>query len=168
MDCIPSHLPARNIKPYLDPSSPKTNNAYRLVETFKVDNQEANDSILARQRLNRPVSPHLSIYKPQITWVPSGLNRVTGCILSGAFYIFGSAYLVAPLLGWHIESASMAAAFAAWPVALKFATKLFFALPFTFHSFNGLRHLTWDFAKQITNAQVARTGWTVVGLSTLR
>ncbi|EEQ33919.1 succinate dehydrogenase cytochrome b560 subunit [Microsporum canis CBS 113480] len=122
-------------------------------------------SILAKQRLNRPVSPHLSIYRPQITWYLSSLNRITGAILSGSLYIFASAYLVSPLLGWHLESASLAAAFAALPIAAKVAMKFTMALPFTFHCYNGVRHLVWDMGKQLTNQQVITTGWTVVGLT---
>ncbi|EZF22984.1 succinate dehydrogenase, cytochrome b556 subunit [Trichophyton rubrum D6] len=123
------------------------------------------NNILAKQRLNRPVSPHLSIYRPQITWYLSSLNRITGAILSGGLYIFASAYLVSPLLGWHLESASLAAAFAALPIAAKVAMKFTMALPFTFHCFNGVRHLVWDLGKQLTNQQVITTGWTVVGLT---
>lgn len=79
--------------------------------------------------------------------------------------MFATAYLVAPLLGWHLESASIAASFGALPLAVKFATKLGIAFPFTFHCFNGVRHLVWDFGKQLSNKQVIQTGWTVVGLS---
>ncbi len=61
----------------------------------------------------------------------------------------------------------MAAAFGAWPLALKVATKLAVALPFTFHSFNGIRHLVWDTGRSISNKAVIRSGWTVVGLSTV-
>jgi len=93
-------------------------------------------------------------------------NRITGAALSGGIYIFGSAYLVAPLFGWHLESATIAAAFGAWPVAAKVATKFAIAIPFTFHSFNGIRHLVWDTGAQFTNKQVIRTGWTVIGIST--
>jgi succinate dehydrogenase (ubiquinone) cytochrome b560 subunit len=92
-------------------------------------------------------------------------NRITGVALSGAFYLYGMAYLVAPTLGWHIESASIAAAFATWPVVAKFSVKLIAALPFTFHSLNGIRHLVWDFTLGLKNKQVNATGWTVVGLS---
>jgi len=94
------------------------------------------------------------------------LNRITGVILSGGLYIFGAAYLVSPLFGWHLESASIAAAFGAWPVAAKVATKFAIAMPFTFHSFNGLRHLAWDMGKAFSNKTVIRTGWTAVGVST--
>ena len=86
-------------------------------------------------------------------------------MLSGGFYIYGTAYLLAPYAGWHLESAAMAASFAAWPAALAFAAKLGIALPFTFHSFNGIRHLVWDTASMITNQKVNASGWAVVGVS---
>ena len=138
--------------------------SYRSAATTPVSNNDA-ESLLAAQRLNRPVSPHLSIYKPQVTWVLSSLNRVTGVTLSGTFYLFGLAYLAAPALGWHLESASIAAAFAAWPIALKLLAKTFLALPFTFHSFQGIRHLIWDAGSMLTNRQVVISGWTTVGVS---
>ncbi|THX89857.1 hypothetical protein D6D05_00940 [Aureobasidium pullulans] len=141
---------------------------YRLASAIgqrTVSDNEASQQILAKQRLNRPVSPHLGIYKPQITWYGSALNRVTGVALSGTFYLFGLSYLIAPAFGWHVESASIAAAFAAWPAALAILAKLVASFPFTYHSFNGLRHLMWDMGKGITNKQVQVTGWSVVGLS---
>lgn len=123
------------------------------------------NEILAAQRRHRPVSPHLTIYKPQVTWILSALNRITGSILSGGFYIFGFGYLVAPYVGLHWESASIAASFAALPIFVKVATKMFLALPFTFHSWNGIRHLIWDTGSAFTNKQVIMTGWFTVGLS---
>lgn len=151
------------------PTGPVTNDdAFfpRPAATLPTSSSDAN-SILASQRRHRPVSPHLGIYRPQITWVASALNRVTGSILSGGFYIFGAAYLVSPLFGWHLDSASLAAAFAAWPLAAKVLVKMTLAFPFTFHSLNGVRHLLWDVGAQLQNQQVIRTGWAVVGLSVL-
>jgi succinate dehydrogenase (ubiquinone) cytochrome b560 subunit len=50
-------------------------------------------------------------------------------------------------------------------------------LPFAFHSINGVRHLMWDtgigiisfiwLMLALSNKQVIRTGWTVVGLSSV-
>ncbi|KAF2208333.1 hypothetical protein CERZMDRAFT_70869 [Cercospora zeae-maydis SCOH1-5] len=128
---------------------------------------QARNEILAKQRLNRPVAPHLAIYQPQITWYLSALNRITGVAVSGVFYAYGALYLAAPYLGWHVETAVLAASFAAWPVLLQVAAKFTVAWPFVFHSFNGLRHLVWDTASMITNNKVKQTGWFVVGLSTL-
>ncbi|KAG8628386.1 hypothetical protein KVT40_004259 [Elsinoe batatas] len=137
----------------------------RLVETAKISPTEAQTSILARQRLQRPVAPHLGIYKPQITWYGSALNRITGSMLSGAFYVYGALYLVAPLFGWQVGTAVMAAGFAKWGVLAKTAVKLPFAFFFTYHSFNGLRHLMWDLGKGVNNVSVQRSGWVAVGLS---
>jgi succinate dehydrogenase (ubiquinone) cytochrome b560 subunit len=134
------------------------------MATQRVDVAAAN-AILAAQRRRRPTSPHLGIYRPQVTWYLSALNRITGTALSGLFYVFGTAYLVAPLFGWQLGSAALAAGVAAWPVAAKVGLKLALAWPFTFHAFNGLRHLAWDTGRAFKNATVIRTGWTVVAAS---
>ena len=144
---------------------PSTYHLSRLVAAQTISETAEHQNILAQQRLNRPVAPHLMIYKAQITWYLSALNRITGSLLSGGFYVFGALYLVAPYVGLHVESAVMAASVAAWPVALKFFTKTLVALPFTFHCLNGLRHLAWDTASLIENKKVQQTGWAVVGLS---
>ncbi|KAJ5831887.1 cytochrome b560 subunit of succinate dehydrogenase [Penicillium riverlandense] len=128
-------------------------------------NTEDPTQILAKQRLNRPVSPHLSIYKPQITWIGSSLHRITGIALSGPLYLWATAYLASPLFGWHLESASMAATFGALPVAAKILLKTVMALPFTYHCMNGVRHLLWDTGRALTNPSIIKTGWTVVGLA---
>lgn len=138
---------------------------HSLAATQSVSADEETTQILAKQRLNRPVSPHLTIYRPQITWYTSMMNRITGIALSGGLYLFGTAYLVAPTLGWHLESQALAAAFASWPVILQATTKFLVSMPFTFHCFNGVRHLVWDTASMITNKQVNQTGWLVVGLT---
>ncbi|KAB8303653.1 hypothetical protein EYC80_005047 [Monilinia laxa] len=136
----------------------------RPITTEKLTPKDSYN-ILVEQRKLRPTSPHLTIYQPQIPWILSALNRITGCVLSGGFYVFGAAYLVSPLFGWHLDTASLVAAFGAWPLAAKVLAKFSLALPFTYHSFNGLRHLAWDMGTAFKNAQVVKTGWTVVGVS---
>ncbi|KAI9670848.1 MAG: hypothetical protein M1829_004737 [Trizodia sp. TS-e1964] len=126
---------------------------------------DAASALLREQRLRRPVSPHLSIYRPQVTWYLSALNRITGSVLSGAVYVFATAYLVAPLLGWHLESAVLAESFGHLPAAVKGGIKFLVALPFTFHSWNGIRHLGWDLGRLLGKEAVRRSGWVVVGLS---
>lgn len=42
----------------------------------------AAEKILNEQRLKRPSSPHFTIYQPQLTWIGSIANRVTGAGLS--------------------------------------------------------------------------------------
>ncbi|KAK9367808.1 hypothetical protein V1509DRAFT_625398 [Lipomyces kononenkoae] len=140
--------------------------ARRSVSTQSITPAEAND-ILVKQRGNRPTSPHLAIYKPQITWYLSGLHRITGVALSAGVYALGLGYLFAPVFGFSLTSAAIASAFGALPVALKFGLKLIASFPFTFHTFNGVRHLIWDTASELTNKAVIRTGLTVMGLSTI-
>ncbi|CAI7577247.1 unnamed protein product [Penicillium bialowiezense] len=128
-------------------------------------NTPDHSQILVQQRLRRPVAPHLSIYQPQITWIGSSLHRITGFALSGSLYLWATAYLASPAFGWHLESASMVASFGALPVAAKVIFKSILALPFTYHSMNGLRHLLWDTGRGLTNPAIIKTGWAVVGLS---
>ncbi len=82
------------------------------VTTEKVTPSSAGE-VLAAQRLRRPVSPHLTVYDYQQTWLGGSIwQRFTGAGLSGLLYAYAGAYLAAPLLGWHLESASIAAAMA--------------------------------------------------------
>ena len=39
------------------------------------------------------------------------------------------------------------------------------SLPFTYHSWNGIRHLVWDSGRQFGNKQVQVTGYIVLGLT---
>ncbi|RPA86321.1 cytochrome b560 subunit of succinate dehydrogenase [Ascobolus immersus RN42] len=123
------------------------------------------DEILRAQRLKRPISPHLSIYQPQLTWYMSSFTRITGVALSGALYAYFAAYAASPLLGLHLESSAVAASFATLPFAGKFAIKLGAALPFAYHSWNGVRHLIWDMGKELSLKGVYRTGYAVLGLT---
>ena len=51
----------------------------------------------------RPMSPHLQIYKPQITSVMSILHRITGVILSVGLLVFLLNYLTQTDLVLHVR-----------------------------------------------------------------
>jgi succinate dehydrogenase (ubiquinone) cytochrome b560 subunit len=55
----------------------------------------------------------------------------------------------------------------ALPVVVKVSLKAIMALQFTYHSFNGVRHLIWDLGLGLSNPAAIKSGWTVVGLSML-
>lgn len=95
----------------------------------------------------------------------SAMNRVTGLTVAVPFYLFGLFYLASPLLNISMDSASLAAAFGGLPVLAKVGLKFAASLPFTFHSFNGIRHLIWDTGRGFKNQVVIRTGWIGIGLS---
>jgi len=55
--------------------------SYSSVQTQSIKPNDAS-FILNTQRLARPSSPHFTIYQPQLTWIASIANRVTGAGLS--------------------------------------------------------------------------------------
>lgn len=114
--------------------------------------------ILNTQRLKRPSSPHFTIYQPQLTWLASIANRMTGSALSvrayqlwsmlrrlyssrTVIYGYALAYLAAPGV---FDSAHVIEFVGALPEAVKYTGKVLLAAPFAMHSWNGVRHLVWD------------------------
>ena len=87
----------------------------------------------------RPLSPHIQIYKPQITSVLSILHRVTGGFLCLGAVVF--AWWVITLSLGPEPFAVVRSALGSWLGRL-----LLFAWTFSFffHLCNGIRHLFWD------------------------
>ncbi|PIS57130.1 succinate dehydrogenase, cytochrome b556 subunit [Candidozyma auris] len=134
---------------------------FASTETMKVSHEQEQE-LLVQQRKNRPVSPHLQIYQPQLTWYLSGLHRITGVAMSGAFYALTCTYALSAVFGFPFEASTLVSAFAGLPFAVKLGVKAAMAFPFTFHSLNGIRHLVWDFGKELTIPGVYRTGYIVL------
>jgi succinate dehydrogenase (ubiquinone) cytochrome b560 subunit len=123
--------------------------------------------ILKKQRAQRPVSPHLDIYQPQLTWLMSGFHRLTGVALTFSLYAFLYAYVLGPAVGLGFDSNTLMQAFGALPLVAKIPIKFFASIPFTYQTLNGVRHLVWDSARELTLKGVYRTGYTVLGLTTI-
>ncbi|KAI1455215.1 succinate dehydrogenase cytochrome b560 subunit [Annulohypoxylon moriforme] len=137
----------------------------RGASTQKLTQTDA-QSLLASQRRQRPVSPHLTAYDYSQTWFGASIwTRITGQALSTSLYAFSIAYLVAPLTGWHIESATLAEAAATLPPVLKTGLKAAIAWPFFFHFSNGIRHLVWDTARGFKKPVIQQTSYLVLGTS---
>jgi succinate dehydrogenase / fumarate reductase cytochrome b subunit len=110
---------------------------------------------------SRPLSPHLQIYRWQITMWLSSLHRITGLMLS-----LGAVALAV----WLIALASGPATFANVQAVYGSA---WFKLPligWTFciclHLTNGIRHLFWDAGVGFGRSQIRTSGW-LVALVTL-
>lgn len=113
-------------------------------------------------RLGREMSPHLTIYKPQLTSLLSVTHRGTGCALSVAVWGLGLAALTSPqdianyasvIEGLQLSAGTL--------VALKFMI----AYPLAFHSANGVRHLLWDTGRFLKIKEVYSTGYAMLGAS---
>jgi succinate dehydrogenase / fumarate reductase cytochrome b subunit len=113
-------------------------------------------------RVERPLSPHLQVYRWQITNSLSILHRATGLVLSLGAVV---------LCYWLIALASGPAAY---EQARAFFTAGWFKIPliawsfcFSYHLANGVRHLIWDLGKGFDPAEIRAGGWAVVTVSLL-
>lgn len=108
-------------------------------------------------RGDRPLSPHLQVYRPQITSVLSILHRATGVALTA-----GAALVV----WWLFAAASGPEAFAVadgflsgWLGGLVLLGSLY---ALSYHLLNGVRHLFWDAGYGFELSNVTLGGWLVV------
>jgi len=106
---------------------------------------------------NRPLSPHLQIYKPQLTSVLSILHRATGIALAIGTLL---------LAWWLIAAAAGPAAYAGVQGFLGhwIGRVLLFGWSFAlfYHLCNGLRHLVWDAGYGLDLQTAYRSGWAAV------
>lgn len=108
----------------------------------------------------RPLSPHLQIYRPQITSVLSISHRFSGAVLAAGLLVL--VYWLAALASGEAAYAAALGVLGAWPVKLV----LFLAsLAFFYHLCNGIRHLWWDSGRGFEIPQVYASGWAVVIVS---
>lgn len=107
----------------------------------------------------RPLSPHLSIYRPQLTWIMSIGHRVTGAAMAAALYAFGITYALAPATGTLTDTVERQ--IHALPVFIHTGSKMLVSVPFFFHMYNGIRHLVWDSVNALSLRAVYIGGWTV-------
>ena len=108
-------------------------------------------------QVERPLSPHLQVYKPQLTSILSILHRLTGVALGGGTLLL-TWWLVAAAYGpEHFATAQ--AFIASWIgrlVLFGFTFSLFY------HLCNGIRHLFWDAGWGFELKTAYASGWLVV------
>ena len=110
----------------------------------------------------RPISPHLQVYKPQITSVLSIFHRITGVALT-----FGLILLVA----WIFTLSLGEEYFEYFVMFIKSWFGLLILFGFTFalnyHLCNGIRHLFWDAGYGYEIETVHKSGLAVLVVSFL-
>jgi succinate dehydrogenase / fumarate reductase cytochrome b subunit len=109
----------------------------------------------------RPLSPHLQVYRPQLTSVMSVFHRGTGIWLSCGLPIF-VVWLVALATNEHLYN-SFVGLFQNW-----FGQLLLFgwSWAFFYHLCTGIRHLLWDAGWFLDIKGVYTTGWIALAVST--
>lgn len=109
------------------------------------------------KRVERPLSPHLQIYRPQLTSMTSILTRITG-----------NGLIVSTILAvwWLLAAATSPEYFA---TANAVVTSWFGKLVFTaslwavwYHYLAGLRHLYWDSGKGMEIPTAEKLGWACI------
>ena len=110
--------------------------------------------------IDRPLSPHLSVYKPQITSTLSIIHRGTGVFLS-----MGSVLLAVVLV-------SLALGPAAFDYVSRHLNAIYgqiamgiWTWTFYYHLCNGIRHLVWDSGSGFELPTVRRSGIAVLIIS---
>jgi len=110
----------------------------------------------------RPLSPHLQVYKPELTSFLSILHRVSGVV---AF--LGSLFVMLWLVSLAWDSA-LYGFLQRIVVSLPVQILLFFwSLALVYHLLNGIRHLMWDAGKGFELTEIYKSGKLVVVLSFL-
>ena len=111
---------------------------------------------------NRPLSPHLSVYRFKYTLLSSITNRITGCALTAGLLV---------LVYWLMALASGPEAYDHAVVVLSHPIfKLIFAgliFTFAYHLVAGIRHLVWDTGRGLEKRQSQTSAWMVGIVSVL-
>ena len=108
----------------------------------------------------RPLSPHLQVYRPQLTSVLSILHRITGTALAvGLLLLVCWLLAVATGAGFYDAVQAFNASWLGRALLFGWSFALFY------HLCNGIRHLAWDAGYGYEMVAVNRSGWMVVAAS---
>jgi len=106
---------------------------------------------------DRPLSPHLQVYRPQLTSMMSIAHRATGVALTTGTVVL-AAWIISLALG--AEPYAVMSSLLAHPLG-QFV--LFgYSVALIYHALNGIRHISWDLGFGLTIPQVYVTGRVVL------
>jgi len=108
-------------------------------------------------RGNRPLSPHLQVYRPQLNSATSILNRITGIALLGG----------ALLVVWWLMAAATSEAYFATVDGLLTSVlgdiiMTLSVLALWYHALAGVRHLVWDMGYGLEPEDADKMGWGII------
>ena len=110
--------------------------------------------------VKRPLSPHLQVYKPQLTSVLSITHRGTGVFLSLGALV---------LTYWLVSLAVSEELFNSFHLHTTFWYGKLFLIGFVFslyyHLSNGIRHLFWDIGLGLEISTTYKSGYFIIFIS---
>lgn len=110
----------------------------------------------------RPLSPHLQIYKPQLTSVMSILHRITGSALAvGTLLVVWG--LAAGAAGEHAWETFRGFCHSPLGLLMLFG----WSVALYYHLCNGIRHLVWDSVRLLDIPGAYRAGYAVLAATAL-
>ena len=115
-----------------------------------------------RAPVQRPISPHLSIYKPMLTMMMSIVHRITGAALYVGTLLL-AAWLFAAATG-PAQFDSVNGLFATWPGMIVLVG---YSWALIHHAMGGLRHFVWDTGAALDIGSVDLLSWATLVLSVL-
>ena len=111
---------------------------------------------------DRPLSPHLSIYRWPVTMATSILHRATGIAMAVGFIV---------LVGWLFDAASGPEVYGQYMAIMDTTLGLWLLIgwsyAFFYHLANGIRHLVWDTGHGLEKGQATASAWFVIVMSVL-
>jgi succinate dehydrogenase / fumarate reductase cytochrome b subunit len=110
----------------------------------------------------RPLSPHVFIYRFAYTMATSIFHRAAGLVLSIALLLLVA--LLLALAGGPQSYARLAAVAGSWPARAVLTLVL---LAFCYHFANGIRHLLWDAGIGLERKAARRSAQVVVVVAVL-
>jgi len=106
---------------------------------------------------NRPLSPHLTVYRPQITSILSIFHRASGVAMAGS---------MALIVWWFLAAATGPEYFefvdGLLTSVLGALILILSAFAFFYHFCNGIRHMWWDIGNGFEMEQVTASGIAVL------
>jgi succinate dehydrogenase / fumarate reductase cytochrome b subunit len=108
-------------------------------------------------RSNRPMSPHLQVYRMYHTMIASGLHRISGvCMIVSSVVV----------IWWFIAAATSPEYFevvdgllTSWIGHLVMIASLY---ALCHHLLNGVRHLIWDTGRLLSVDEIDKSAWVVL------
>ena len=120
--------------------------------------ENSKDNQKKKAQKPRPLSPHLTIYKPQITSISSILTRITGAAIIVVAVIIVVWF-------WVLSSGDQTMYKCLHDYIHSLIGRLVFILSLWgiwYHFLAGLRHLYWDTGKGLELNTAQRLGWLII------